>query len=104
MALVFGVLVGAMSMTPISDSFGRKRTFLFNTYASSLALFVTAWVNNYYLFTAMRFLLGVFQQASQISALLKHDKSTSVPSTVYEVFLFGHFATTYSALIRDNIC
>ncbi|KAI0240554.1 Organic cation transporter protein [Lamellibrachia satsuma] len=66
LALVFGVLIGAMSMTAVSDKFGRKRTFLFNLCAGSFVTFVTAWVNNYYLFTALRFLVGVFQQGAML--------------------------------------
>ena len=66
-ALVFGVLIGAMSMTPVSDKFGRKRTFLFNACAGTLVAFVTAWVNDYYVFTALRFLVGVFQQVGASS-------------------------------------
>jgi len=66
MALVFGVLVGAMSMTAVSDKFGRKRTFLFNACAGSLVLFVTAWVNDYYMFIVLRFILGIFQQVRTV--------------------------------------
>ncbi|KAI0240553.1 Organic cation transporter protein [Lamellibrachia satsuma] len=63
--LVFGVLVGAMIMTPIADKFGRKRTFLMNACASSVVVFVTALINNYYVFTALRFLLGIFLQTNK---------------------------------------
>ena len=66
MALVFGVLVGAMSMTAVSDKFGRKRTFLFNACAGSLVVFVTAWVNDYYVFIVLRFVLGIFQQVRTV--------------------------------------
>ena len=69
-ALVFGVLVGAMSMTQLSDKFGRKRTFLFNACAGTLVAFVTAWVNDYYVFTALRFLVGVFQQVCVLSIIV----------------------------------
>ncbi|KAI0240556.1 hypothetical protein LSAT2_008685 [Lamellibrachia satsuma] len=65
--LVFGILIGAMTVTPVADKFGRKRTFLMNACASSIVVFVTALVNNYYAFTALRFLLGIFLQGTEMS-------------------------------------
>ncbi|KAI0241104.1 Organic cation transporter protein [Lamellibrachia satsuma] len=65
--LVVGMLIGTMTMTPVADKFGRKWTFLINACASSLVVFMTALVNNYYLFTALRFLLGIFVKGTMIS-------------------------------------
>ena len=61
--LVIGVLIGAIIMTGVADKFGRKWTFLMNACAGTLVVFLTALVDNYYLFTALRFLLGIFLQA-----------------------------------------
>ena len=66
MALVLGVFVGAMGMSPISDKFGRKRAFLLSACAGSFLLFVTAWTNDFYLFIVLRFLVGFFQQVCPI--------------------------------------
>ena len=60
--LVIGVLIGAVTMTGVADRFGRKRTFLMNSCASSFVVLLTAMVDNYYLFAALRLLLGVFMQ------------------------------------------
>ncbi|KAK2173896.1 hypothetical protein NP493_846g01005 [Ridgeia piscesae] len=61
--LVIGVLTGAVTMTRVADKFGRKWTFLANACIGSFVVFLTALVDNYYLFTALRFLLGIFLQA-----------------------------------------
>ena len=66
MALVLGVFVGAMGMSPISDKFGRKRTFLLSACAGSFFLFVTAWATDFYLFIVLRFLVGIFLQVCPI--------------------------------------
>ena len=66
MALIIGVFLGAMGMSPISDKFGRKRTFLLSACAGSFSLFVTAWVKDFYLFILLRFLVGIFQQVCPI--------------------------------------
>jgi len=55
---------------PIADKFGRKRTFLISACAGNLVLFVTAWVNNYYVFIALRLLVGVFLQVGGLIAPL----------------------------------
>ncbi|KAI0241869.1 Organic cation transporter protein [Lamellibrachia satsuma] len=68
--LVVGMLIGTMAMTPVADKFGRKLTFLVNACACSLVVFMTAMVNNYYLFTALRFLLGVFVEGTMISGFV----------------------------------
>ncbi|KAI0223124.1 Solute carrier family 22 member 3 [Lamellibrachia satsuma] len=70
MVLVVGLLIGIMTMTPVADKFGRKWTFLFNACACSLVAFVTALVNNYYLFTALRFLLGIFAEGTLLSGFV----------------------------------
>lgn len=61
--LSFGVLIGAMTMTTVADKFGRKRTLLICACVGSFVVFLTALARNYYLFTVLRFLLGIFLQA-----------------------------------------
>ncbi|KAK2173889.1 hypothetical protein NP493_846g00002 [Ridgeia piscesae] len=68
MFLVIGVIVGSLTVMPIADKFGRKRTFLISACAGNLVLFVTAWVNNYYVFIALRLLVGVFLQGTMMPA------------------------------------
>ena len=71
MALVLGVFVGAMSMSTLSDKFGRKRAFMSSACAGSFLLFVTAWTNDFYLFIVLRFVVGVFQQVFQIISYVR---------------------------------
>ncbi|KAK2159966.1 hypothetical protein NP493_1680g00013 [Ridgeia piscesae] len=68
--LVIGVLIGAVTMTNVADRFGRKRTFLMNSCAGSFIVFLTAMVDNYYLFAALRLLLGVFLHGAEISGFV----------------------------------
>ena len=64
--MVIGVMVGAMTFSALSDRFGRKPVFLFSEWAMVVVGIITAFVNNYYLFAAMRFLAGALQQVSGI--------------------------------------
>ncbi|KAI0240555.1 hypothetical protein LSAT2_008684, partial [Lamellibrachia satsuma] len=60
-------------------------------YASSLVVLVTALTNNYYVFTALRFLLGIFLQGTQISGFVlacqlfpaKHRTTAGVLAWIY---------------------
>jgi len=60
--LVLGVLVGAMVMAILSDMYGRKKVCFASILANGALGFITAWVNNYYLFAVCRFFTGMLQQ------------------------------------------
>ena len=59
-ALILGSLVGGLAMMAVGDRFGRKVTFLVTSLVGSFIVFVTAFVDDYYSFSALRFLLGIF--------------------------------------------
>lgn len=62
--MVIGVLVGAIVFTTLADNFGRKPVFLFSQCAMVIVGLATAFINNYYIFTALRLFAGALQQVS----------------------------------------
>ena len=84
-------------MTPIADKFGRKRTFLMNACASSVVVFVTALINNYYVFTSLRFLLGIFLQVRYVADLL----ITDLIYMLHQSLRHGNLA--YTKLTGNNV-
>ena len=58
----FGVMLGAMSCTTVSDKFGRKPVFLFSQWAMVVVGVANAFAPNYYVFAVFRFLTGALQQ------------------------------------------
>ena len=66
--MVWGVLVGAMLFTALSDNFGRKPVFLFSQWAMVVVGVATAFTNSYYSFATFRFFTGMLQQVSHVTA------------------------------------
>ena len=62
--LVAGVLVGACSVSFLSDFLGRKRVLLWSVVGINVLGFCVAWVKHYWLFCLLRFFIGVTQQVS----------------------------------------
>lgn len=60
--MVIGVLLGAIVFTTLADNFGRKPVFLFSQCAMVVIGVATAFINSYYVFTALRFFAGALQQ------------------------------------------
>lgn len=60
--MVIGVLIGAIVFTTLADHFGRKPVFLFSQCGMVIIGVMTAFVNSYYMFTALRMFAGALQQ------------------------------------------
>lgn len=60
--MVFGVMLGAVFFSTLSDKYGRKPVFLFSQWAMIVVGVITAFITNYYVFVVFRFLAGALQQ------------------------------------------
>ena len=62
--LAFGIMVGAILFTTLSDKYGRRPVFLFSQVMLAAIGVITAFVENIYLFFFLRFLAGALQQVN----------------------------------------
>jgi predicted MFS family arabinose efflux permease len=62
---IVGVMIGAMGFTSLSDYFGRKPVFLFSQWALVVVGVANAFSTNYYVYVALRFIIGALQQVNQ---------------------------------------
>jgi len=63
-------MIGAMICTTLSDKFGRKPIFLFSQWAMVVVGVANAFAPNYYVFTVLRFITGVFNQVYTSTSML----------------------------------
>jgi len=66
MVFNFGVMFGAILFGFLSDKFGRKKTFISALVIQAVIGCVTAASPNFYVFTALRFLVGALEQVRAI--------------------------------------
>lgn len=59
-----GVMVGGLLFGYLADKYGRKPVMLVTLYTPILIGLGTAFSNNYYLYVALRFFMGMFLQVS----------------------------------------
>lgn len=60
---MFGVFIGAVTLGSLADKYGRKIIFYVSAIAQLVLGVSVAFVNNYHLFLAFRFLYGIFGSA-----------------------------------------
>ena len=57
-ATLLGMTIGALFLAPFSDLYGRRPLILTSVMAISLAMFATAYVNDFTLLLVLRFIAG----------------------------------------------
>lgn len=82
---MFGATVGAMLILPLADRFGRKTVMLACLFAQAIIGSATAFVDNYILFTALRFLVGMLNIVSLVSFSF-HDVPSLLPTPTIACF------------------
>ena len=55
-------MLGAMVTSTLADIYGRKKVVISSVLAISAVGFANAWVQHYWMFVIMRFLIGFFHQ------------------------------------------
>jgi len=68
MVFNLGVMAGALLFGFLSDKFGRKRTFIAALVSQALIGCGTAAAPNFYVFTALRFVVGALEQVPDRSS------------------------------------
>jgi len=118
MVFNFGVMFGAILFGFLSDKFGRKRTFVTSLVVQAVVGSVTALSPNFYVFTALRFIVGALEQVRCTPKLtqfchyhqffLCYSRTQLCPST-YNVFALCHNVRTciqsiYIVRISVHVC
>ena len=67
MVFNFGVMFGAILFGFLSDKFGRKKAFVAALMTQALVGCATAASPNFYVFTALRFIVGALEQVRAVT-------------------------------------
>ena len=96
---IVGVMFGAMCFTSLSDYFGRKPIFLFSQWALVVVGVANAFSPNYYIYTALRFIIGALQQV-YFDCLRRIRKGTEIQLEFrgYNVQSIVHYYAPISAI------
>eukprot|EP01054_Gregarina_sp_Poly1_P000204 Gregarina_sp_Poly_1__203@NODE_1047_length_5252_cov_120_237030_g727_i0_p1_GENE_NODE_1047_length_5252_cov_120_237030_g727_i0NODE_1047_length_5252_cov_120_237030_g727_i0_p1_ORF_typecomplete_len956_score108_82Sugar_tr/PF00083_24/2_8e35Sugar_tr/PF00083_24/1_3e17MFS_1/PF07690_16/4_6e20MFS_1/PF07690_16/3_3e10TRI12/PF06609_13/8_1e07TRI12/PF06609_13/3_9e03TRI12/PF06609_13/2e02MFS_3/PF05977_13/9_8e05MFS_3/PF05977_13/1_1MFS_4/PF06779_14/1_1e04MFS_4/PF06779_14/0_00015MFS_4/PF06779_14/0_6MFS_2/PF13347_6/0_00 len=69
-ALFAGILVGALTLGPLSDKIGRRPTITFSVLALTLVSFYSTLASNIWLYGSARFAVGIFITGSALPSLV----------------------------------